>query len=314
MSYEIIHADCVEWLRCCAPNSFQAVITDPRFGLKEFEDGELEKKAAGKGGVWRIPPAFDGCPRAPMPRFTILSKEEIRRLKAFFYEFAEVLLPTLVPGAHLFVAASTQLSHVVFDSLDAAGFERRGEIVRLVRTLRGGDRPKNAEADFPDVSVTPRSCWEPWGLFRKPLEGRVQDNLRRWKTGGLRRLSAETPFLDLIPSERTPARERAIAAHPSIKPQSFLRQIARAALPLGEGIVLDPFCGSGSTLAACEALGYASVGIERRPEYAQLACRAVPELARLSVPSALTSVREAPEDAPSQLALALEKREVYMAE
>lgn len=316
LGYQVIHADCIAWLRNCPHNSFHAVITDPPFALKEFEDGELEKRAKGKGGVWRIPPAFDGHQRAPMPRFTILSKAEIRDLKAFFFDFAEALLPTLVPGAHIFIAATTQLSHVVFDSMDAAGFERRGEIVRLVRTLRGGDRPKNAETDFPLVSVTPRSCWEPWGLFRKSLEGRVQDNLRRWRTGGLRRLSETTPFLDVIPSERTPARERSLAAHPSLKPQSFLRQIAYVALPFGEGTVLDPFCGSGSTLAACEALGYTSIGIERRADYVQTACEAIPKLASLKVPFLpLPSSVQADIDQPTELAqltMLLEQREPYL--
>ncbi len=311
MTYQIIQADCITWLRDCAPNSFQGVITDPPFALKEFEDVELEKRANGKGGVWRIPPSFDGHQRAPMPRFTILSKEEIRDLKAFFFDFAQALLPTLVPGAHIFIAASTQLSHVVFDSLDAAGFERRGEIVRLVRTLRGGDRPKNAEKEFPQVCVTPRSCWEPWGLFRKPLEGRVQDNLRCWKTGGLRRLSAATPFLDVIPSERTPARERAIAAHPSLKPQSFLRQLAYTILPFGEGTVLDPFCGSGSTLAACEAWGYSSVGLERRADYVRMAGEAVPKLAKLSLTSLAPPVEVQETVEMAQLTLLLEQRETY---
>ncbi len=312
VAYQIIHADCVEWLRQCPPCTFHAVITDPPFALKEFEDRELEKRAEGKGGVWRIPPSFDGCKRAPMPRFTILTRQEQRALKTFFHEFASALLPTLVPGAHIFIAASTQLSHLVFDALDSAGFERRGEIVRMVRTLRGGDRPKNAEEEFPGVCVTPRSCWEPWGLFRKPLEGRVQDNLRTWKTGGLRRCSEATPFLDVIASERTPARERAIAAHPSLKPQSFLRQLALAALPLEEGTILDPFCGSGSTLAACEALGYASVGIERREDYAQLARKAVPKLAKLPMPNTPTpsaSTRSIIKDA--QTTLFMEAKEQY---
>jgi site-specific DNA-methyltransferase (adenine-specific) len=30
----------------------------------------------------------------------------------------------------------------------------------------------------------PKSCGEPWGLFRKPCEGRIQDNLRKCKAGG----------------------------------------------------------------------------------------------------------------------------------
>jgi site-specific DNA-methyltransferase (adenine-specific) len=314
LAYQIVHADCIDWLRACPPNSFQAVITDPPFALKEFEDEELEKRAQGKGGIWRIPPAFDGHLRAPLPRFTVLSKEEISELRAFFGEFAQALLPTLVPGAHIFIAATTHLSPVVFDALDTAGFERRGEIVRLVRTLRGGDRPKNAETEFPQVCVTPRSCWEPWGLFRKPIEGRVQNNLRRWKTGGLRRLSATTPFLEVIPSERTPARERAIAAHPALKPQSFLRQLAYAALPLGEGTLLDPFCGSGSTLAACEALGLTSLGIERRADYSadRDGGRSSPGGA-LCAASALPSLSACADLPPQreQLALLLETREPY---
>jgi DNA modification methylase len=69
----------------------------------------------------------------------------------------------------------------------------------------------------------------------------------------------------VITSRPTPKSEREIAAHPSLKPQAFLRRVVRAALPLGDGTVLDPFAGSGSTLAAANAVGYASIGIESDP-------------------------------------------------
>jgi len=128
--------------------------------------------------------------------------------------------------------------------------------------------------------------WEPWLLFRKPIVGRVQDNLRRWKTGGFRRPSEDRPFGDVIKSAPTHKRERAIAPHPSLKPQAFMREVVRAVLPLGEGIVLDPFAGAGSTLAAAEALGYQSIGIEHDPRYVTLAQSAIRELAALDVRSA----------------------------
>jgi DNA modification methylase len=153
--------------------------------------------------------------------------------------------------------------------------------VRLVQTLKGGDRPKNAEDEFAGVTVMPRSAWEPWGLFRKALDGRVQDNLRRWKTGGLRRVSNERPFTDVIPSERTTRRERDIIDHPSLKPQRFMRQIVYAALPLTVGRVLDPFMGGGSTIAAAEAVGYESIGVEIDSHYYALAEAAIPQLAML---------------------------------
>ena len=151
--------------------------------------------------------------------------------------------------------------------------------MRLVMTMRGGDRPKAAHQEFEGVSVMPRAMWEPWLVFRRPLEGRAQDNLRRWKTGGFRRPSSQKPFGDVIPSAPTHKSERALAPHPSLKPQSFLRHVVRAVLPLGEGTVLDPFAGSGSTLAAAEAVGYRSVGVEKDPEYFSLARKAIPKLA-----------------------------------
>lgn len=125
-----------------------------------------------------------------------------------------------------------------------------------------------------------KSCWEPWGLFRKPCEGRVRDNLRKWKTGGLRRISNTEPFKDLIYSSPARGLEREIAPHPSLKPQSFLRQIVRAALPFGEGVILDPFMGSGSTIAAASACGLQSIGIEADTEYFDLATRVIPALTR----------------------------------
>ena len=128
----------------------------------------------------------------------------------------------------------------------------------------------------------PRSCFEPWGLFRKPFAGTVADNLRAWGTGGLRRKSGEEPLKDLIPCSPARGQERKIAPHPSLKPQRFLRKIVRAALLLGIGIIYDPFAGSGSTLAAAEALGYYCIGTDRDREYFTLAQRAFSHLASLT--------------------------------
>lgn len=279
----LYQGDAIAWLKRQPAESIHGVVTDPPYGLVEYAPEQLDKLRAGRGGTWRIPPSFDGHQRAPLPRFTTLTDDELDQLEVFFLAFGETLLPALVPGAHVMVATNPLVSHLVSYALDAAGFERRGEIVRLVTTMRGGDRPKNAHKEFSDVTVMPRSNWEPWLLFRKPVEGTVAENLRKWKTGGLRRISAERPFGDVIPSSPTRPSERAIANHPSLKPQAFLRQIVRAILPLGEGLVLDPFAGSGSTLAAAEFLGYESAGVELDPTYVQLASRAIPKFAEIGV-------------------------------
>ena len=272
-------ADCLEWLRQQPDNSVHAVVTDPPYGILEYTAQQQEKLHSGKGGVWRIPPSFDGIKRAPLPRFTVLSPEDLAELSRFFLEWGKALVPTLVPGANVVVASNPLLSYIVSSALAKSGLERRGEIVRLVMTMRGGDRPKHAHEEFLGVSVMPRSMWEPWIVFRKPIEGRVQDNLRKWKTGGFRRPSDDRPFGDVIQSSPTHKTERSLAPHPSLKPQSFLRSLIRGVLPLGEGAILDPFAGSGSTLAAAEAVGYSSIGIEKDPRYFSMATVAIPKLA-----------------------------------
>ena len=281
--YKIHNVDAFEWLAKAPMNSIEAVVTDPPYGLVEYSDKELTKLRNGKGGIWRLPPSFDGNKRMPLPRFTVLTETDQKSLKDLFSRLASLLKCVLVPGGHVFVATNPLISHFVYGSFIRTGFEKRGEIIRTVFTLRGGDRPKNAHEEFHDISVMPKSCWEPWGLFRKPCEGRVQDNLRRWKTGGLRRISRSEPFKDLIYSSPARGREREIAPHPSLKPQAFLRQIVRASLPLGQGTVLDPFMGSGSTIAAAEACGLLSIGLEIQKEYFDLAKNAVPLLAAISI-------------------------------
>lgn len=285
----LIHADCLDWLRRIPENSIHAIVTDPPYGVKEYELDQLAKRTTGSGGVWRIPPSFDGHVRAPLPRFTALDGEERAQMRKFFVDWAQLVCQALRPGAHVFIATNAFIGQLLYSALVEGGLEFRGQVIRLVRTLRGGDRPKNFEEEFPEVSSLPKGCYEPWGLFRKPLPPRmtVGECLRTWQTGGLRRISDKRPFEDLIPSERTSKRERLVANHPSLKPQAFLRRIVRAALPLGDGVIVDPFAGSGSTIAACEAVGVCGIGVERLRAYFELSKEAAPRLASIDVGGAI---------------------------
>ncbi len=278
----VVHADCMEWLGRQPDNSFHAIVTDPPFGFHEFTEKELVKLRNGKGGIWRLPPTFDGNERSPLPRFTILSPDELQSIAVQIEAWGKLAINVLRPGGHVFLASNSFISPWVAHGMIKAGFERRGEVIRLVQTIRGGYRPKGAEEEFPGVSVTPRSCYEPWGVYRKPLgEPRVSDNLRRWETGAVRRAPNGNPFPDILRSTTASAKEREIIDFPTLKPQRFLRQIVWAALPLGRGRILDCFAGSGSTVAAALALGYEAVGVEIDEQYARMANQAVPRLATL---------------------------------
>ena len=57
--------------------------------------------------------------------------------------------------------------------------------------------------------------------------------------------------------------------HPYEKPVSLLVKL----LSRSQGIVLDPFMGSGSTLVAAKQLGMQAIGIEAEEKYCELAVR-----------------------------------------
>ena len=279
----LFHNDCFDWLQEQEDNSIHAVVTDPPYGLQEYSEKEQQKLRDGKGGVWRLPPSFDGSTRNPLPRFTVLTDEQLQLLHDYFFVWGRYLTPKLRPGALVVIASNPLLSHLVTVALTNAGLESRGQIVRLVTTLRGGDRPKGAHEEFKDVTVMPRSNWEPWIVLRKPLDGRVQDSLRQWGTGGFRRPDDESPFSDVIKSGRASKKEKTIAPHPSLKPQEFLRRVVRGVLPRGEGLVVDTFAGAGATLAAAEAVGYAAIGVERDPHYFDMATQAIEDLSTIQI-------------------------------
>jgi DNA modification methylase len=59
--------------------------------------------------------------------------------------------------------------------------------------------------------------------------------------------------------------------HPTVKPVSLMRWLVRLAVP-ADGLVLDPFCGSGSTGIAAVLEGRRFLGIERDERYTTIAC------------------------------------------
>jgi len=123
----IIHADCFEWMSQLPQNSIHAIVTDPPYGVKEYDQDQLEKRKNGNGGIWRIPPSFDGHERSPLPRFTALNPIERERIQQFFFDWGTLVQKILRPGGHIIIASNTFLSQIVFTSLADAGLEFRGQ-------------------------------------------------------------------------------------------------------------------------------------------------------------------------------------------
>ena len=83
--------------------------------------------------------------------------------------------------------------------------------------------------------------------------------------------------------------------HPTQKPQALLERVILAA-SRPDDLVLDPFCGTGTTGAAARRLGRRFIGIEREPDYAAAAERRIAAVEPVPDPAlaAFMTAREAP--------------------
>lgn len=70
--------------------------------------------------------------------------------------------------------------------------------------------------------------------------------------------------------------------HPTVKPTDLMRYLCRLVTPPG-GIVLDPFCGSGSTGKAAMLEGFRFIGIELSVDYCELAQRRIEAVTRQGI-------------------------------
>ncbi len=59
--------------------------------------------------------------------------------------------------------------------------------------------------------------------------------------------------------------------HPTVKPIALMQYLIKLIMPPKDGVLLDPFAGSGSTILAAHRLGIKALGIEKSHEYCEIA-------------------------------------------
>ncbi len=139
-----------------------------------------------------------------------------------------------------------------------------------------GRWPANVLLDHGPACTT-RACSP--GCPVKTLEGQAEGTSRFFyhakanrpeRDAGCDQLPAQT--IDLFPTSRRGAAPPPTVRnpHPTVKPLAVMRWLVRLSAPAG-GLVLDPFCGSGSTGCAARLEGRPFLGIELDPAHAQVA-------------------------------------------
>lgn len=309
-TWGLVEGDSLSLLAKLPPASIDAIVTDPPYGIGFHDESwdEADIYAAVSDGVQR-------AAGETFQRWTARWAAECERV--------------LKPGGHMLAFSAPRRFHRLACGVEDAGLEVRDQLLWLYaqglpksRRLPGGR------------GTTLKPAYEPVLLARKPLDGRVLDNVAAFGTGALNidagripnretggsywpanvavshppgctpdSCVAECPASAIDVSsmsrlllcakatrkereagcEQLPERRAQVYTgkhhpprvvrniHPTVKPVELMRWLVRLVAPPG-GLVLDPFAGSGTTGIAAILEERHFLGIERAPEYIDIAC------------------------------------------
>lgn len=249
----VIHADWLDAARSLAPASVDLLYADPPFNT---------------GKAKSTPPhASRRDPRAQAASFP----DRFGQPRGFLDWLGPRLRATLhalKPSANLILHVDWRTSHHARLLLDGLlGPDRFVNHLVWAYGL-GGSSPRRFARKHDDLLYY---CLSPDAYYFDPP--RVQATSRR--LAGMTKKATDVlavPAINNMAAERT--------GYPTQKPLALLSLLVRACCPTG-GTVLDPCCGSGTTLVAAVVSGRNALGFDLSPAAARLTARRLAECSAL---------------------------------
>lgn len=213
--------------------------------------------------------------------------EADREIPKQYYEWcsqwAGEWLRVVKPGGSVIIFAGRRFSHRCIAALEDAGFTfkdmfawmrqrapHRAQRISVVYERRGDVKNSEIWAGWRVGNLRP--IFEPVLWLTKPYKigTTIADNVLAHGVGGFNEeafLKYEKSPDNVLYSGFSPGET---GHHPAQKPVRLLQALIELTTQEGQ-IVLDPFCGSGSTLVAAQQTGRKYLGFEISKEYAQIA-------------------------------------------
>ena len=254
---KLINADSLEHLKTLGENIFDSCVTDPPYHLtsiaKRFTKGPAAKH--GKDGSFnRLSKGFMG-------------QEWDGGDIAFQKEFWEQVYRTIKPGAVLLAFSATRNYHKMATAIEDSGFQ----IFDMINWIYGSGFPKrknllkpahepivmarkgvNKDLNLDECRVNsdnPKKWTKPKGGFWKTdsnTKAKLVENTKgRWPANIIHD-GLDEEWARYFYSAKASKKERDGSDHPTVKPLELMKYLVRLVTPK-DGLVLDPFAGTGTT-------------------------------------------------------------------
>ena len=296
---KILHGDSIKLIKQIEDESIHLIASDIPYGIN-FEEWDVlhnntnsallkenpeEKKA---GGVFKT----RGKP------LNGWSKSD-KNIPIEYYKWCSSWAPdwyrVLKPGASCFIFAGRRMAHRCICAMEDAGFifkdmlawekdsaAYKAQRVRCVFERRGDIENSEKWEGWKIGNLRP--LFEPilWFMKPYPIGTTLTDNILKYEIGGfnekvLKEMCTLNEGLEIcsnILKVKTENTDRGL--HPTQKAVNLMKILI--ALTTIEGqVVLDPFCGCGTTLVAAKELNRDYIGMEINDIYYQNACKRLKE-------------------------------------
>lgn len=279
----IILGDCVQVLPKLEKNSVHLLLSDIPYGIGA-EDWDVLHSNTNSAYMGTSPSqkqagAIFKHRGKPLNGWSEADKKIPMEYYNWCKDWAKNSYEVLVPGASAFIFAGRRNAHRCISALEDCGFifkdmiawEKEQAAHRAQRVSVVYERRKdieNAEKWNGWKLGNLRPIFEPILWFMKPykLGGTLTDNLIQYNVGAYNE-KAMSQYIDSASNViRIKTTKNDKGLHPTQKPIELMKLLIELTT-LEDQVVLDPFCGSGSTLLAAKQLKRNYIGIEINETY-----------------------------------------------
>lgn len=290
---EILSGDCRTLLPSVPSDSVDAVITDIPYGIG-YEDWDVlhnnTNSAYGTASSAQLEKGALFKRRGkPLNGWSEADKQIPLEYQRWCDSWAHEVLRVMKPGASCIVFAGRRFSHRCISALEEAGYTfkdmlcwqkdrapHRAQRLSAIYERRGDH--ENAEAWNGWKVANMRPLFEPILWFQKPyrIGGTIADNVLQFGVGAWNEKVLDSfngnkasvlAHSNVIQTRTLPSDK---GLHPTQKPLALMELLVELVTSDG-AVVLDPFCGSGTTCVAARRRGRRYIGIELDADMANVA-------------------------------------------
>ena len=288
---KIILGDACKILAAMPANSVSACITDPPYNYEfighKWDPKEIERRVNRASAVEsrtlvkNIPYGSHLAGGVRDKRWYARIQENINSYQEWCFSWAQPLFDACCPGAPVAVFNSTRTVAHVQIALEKAGFYARDILV--YRRHSGIPKGLNISAKLRKKNDPSADDWQGWHscfrneweaivLVQKPLDRNYETTIEKFGIGLFNTVNDDGSFASNIIEGISNRRGSNKNLHVNEKPLALMQKLVTSLVPKNSDItIVDPFCGSGTTLVAAKMHGVNYVGIDIDPKCISLA-------------------------------------------